>query len=296
MPLCEVRDVTVRFGGVVALNNVSLELLEGELVALIGPNGAGKTTLFNVLSGIQRPNSGSIVYAHQPINDLEPGARARLGIGRTFQTAQAFGSLTVLDNLLLPAWLPRFGGVWPDLIPLPGAGRARRAALDRARGVAAFLGIEDTLERFPGELSLGQRRLVEMARALAAEPRLLLLDEPASGLDAAETAQFAELLLRVRDVFRLTMLLVEHDMQLVLAVAEYLYVLNFGEILAQGEPNAVVSDPVVVAAYLGGDDDERAPGSPGERDAVAMAAPPRRPARRRADGDGQYDEWEGRQP
>jgi branched-chain amino acid transport system ATP-binding protein len=274
MPLCDVRDVTVRFGGVVALDHVSLELLEGELVALIGPNGAGKTTLFNVLSGIQRPNTGAIIYAHQPINDLEPSARARLGIGRTFQTAQAFGSLSVLDNLLLPAWLPRFGGVWPDLIPLPGAGRARRAALDRARGVAAFLGIEDTLERFPGELSLGQRRLVELARALAAAPRLLLLDEPASGLDAAETAQFAELLLRVRDVFRLTILLVEHDMQLVLAVAEYLYVLNFGKMLAQGEPSAVVSDPAVVAAYLGGDDGDAGSGGSGMLDVAGMATTP----------------------
>lgn len=283
MPLCEVRDVTVRFGGVVALDHISLELLEGELVALIGPNGAGKTTLFNVLSGIQRPNTGAIVYAHQPINELEPSARARLGIGRTFQTAQAFGSLTVLDNLLLPAWLPRFGGVWPDLIPLLGAGRARRAALDRARGVATFLGIEDTLERFPSELSLGQRRLVELARALAAEPRLLLLDEPASGLDAAETAQFAELLLRVRDVFRLTMLLVEHDMQLVLAVAEYLYVLNFGKMLAQGEPSAVVSDPAVVAAYLGGGDEDVGPGGSGAADVAGMATiPPSTAARDRS--------------
>jgi branched-chain amino acid transport system ATP-binding protein len=256
MPLCEVRDVTVRFGGVVALDHVSVELLEGELVALIGPNGAGKTTLFNVLSGIQRPNTGSIVYARQPINDLDPSERARLGIGRTFQTAQAFGSLTVLDNLLLPAWLPRAGGMLTDLVSLPGVGRARRAALDRARGVAAFLGIEDTLERFPRELSLGQRRLVELARALAAEPRLLLLDEPASGLDATETERFAELLLRVRDVFRLTTLLVEHDMQLVLAVADHLYVLNFGKLLAKGEPAEVVRDPAVVAAYLGGQSSE----------------------------------------
>jgi branched-chain amino acid transport system ATP-binding protein len=253
MPLCDVRDVTVRFGGVVALEGVAMELLEGELVALIGPNGAGKTTLFNVVSGIQRPNAGEILYQHESINGLDPAARARLGIGRTFQTPQAFGSLTVLDNLLLPAWLPRFGGVIPDLIPIPGAGRERRAARDRARGIAAFLGIEETLDRYPSELPLGKRRLIELARALAASPRLLLLDEPASGLDAAETARFAELLLRVRDVFRLTMLLVEHDMQLVLGVADYLYVLNFGKLLAQGKPEEVVSNPKVVAAYLGGD-------------------------------------------
>ncbi|MGE5334279.1 MAG: ABC transporter ATP-binding protein [Nitrososphaerota archaeon] len=259
MPLCEVRNVSVRFGGVVALDQISLELLEGEFVALIGPNGAGKTTLFNVLSGIQHPASGSIIYALQQINELEPANRARLGIGRTFQTPQAFSSLTVLDNLSLPAWLPRFGGVFPDLLPLPGAGSARRAARERARGIAAFLGIEDTLERYPGELSLGQRRLVELARALAGSPRLLLLDEPASGLDAAETERFAELLLRVRDIFRLTMLLVEHDMDLVLAVAEYLDVLNFGKLLAQGEPQKVVNDPEVIAAYLGGPDADAAP-------------------------------------
>ena len=253
MPLCNVRDVSVRFGGVTALDNVSLELLEGELVALIGPNGAGKTTLFNVVCGIQRPSRGTVVFDRLPINPLDPTERARLGIGRTFQTPQAFTSLTVLDNLLLPAWLPRFGGVIPDLVPLPGGGRARRAARDRARGIAAFLGIEDTLERQPGELSLGRRRLIELGRALAASPRLLLLDEPASGLDAAETERFAALLLRVRDVFKLTMLLVEHDMQLVLSVADYVYVLNFGKLLAQGEPQAVVSNPEVVAAYLGGD-------------------------------------------
>lgn len=253
MALCSLRDVTVRFGGVTALEDVTLELLGGELVALIGPNGAGKTTLFNVVSGIQRPNAGAVIFDQRPINDLDPTARARLGIGRTFQTPQAFGSLTVLENLLLPAWLPRYGGVLPDLLPMPGAGRARRAARERAHGIADFLGIADTLERLPGELSLGRRRLVELGRALAAEPKLLLLDEPASGLDAAETERFAELLLRVRDVFRLTLLLVEHDMQLVLGVADYAYVLNFGKLLAQGEPRAVVSNPAVIAAYLGGD-------------------------------------------
>jgi ABC-type branched-subunit amino acid transport system ATPase component len=253
MPLCDVRDVTVRFGGVVALDVVSMELLEGELVALIGPNGAGKTTLFNVVSGIQRPAAGDVIYAGQSINGLDPSLRSRMGIGRTFQTPQAFGSLTVLDNLLLPAWLPRYGGVLPDLLPIPGAGSARRAARDQARGVAAFLGIEDTLSRHPTELPLGKRRLIELARALCTSPRLLLLDEPASGLDATETARFAELLLRVRDVFRLTMLLVEHDMQLVLGIADYAYVLNFGKLLSSGRAQEVVSDPAVVAAYLGGD-------------------------------------------
>lgn len=278
MPLCEVRNVSVRFGGVLALDQVSMELLEGEFVALIGPNGAGKTTLFNVLSGIQRPASGSIIYAHQQINELDPASRARLGIGRTFQTPQAFSSLTVLDNLMLPAWLPRFGGVLPDLLPLPGAGRARRAARERARGIAAFLGIEDTLERQPRELSLGQRRLVELARALAGSPRLLLLDEPASGLDAAETERFAELLLRVRDVFRLTMLLVEHDMELVLAVSEHLYVLNFGKLLAYGEPKSVVNDPEVIAAYLGGSDAGDEPDVADEQTIpVATGAQPARP-------------------
>lgn len=256
MPLCDVQRVTVRFGGVTALDTISMELLEGELVALIGPNGAGKTTLFNVLSGIQRPAAGNVIYRNQSINALDPSERARLGIGRTFQTPQAFGSLTVLDNLLLPGWLPRFGGVVADLFPIPGSGRARRAARDRARGVAAVLGLEDTLNRYPGELPLGKRRLIELARALCTEPRLLLLDEPASGLDAEETARFAELLLRVRDIFKLTVLLVEHDMQLVLGVADYLYVLNFGKLLAQGDPATVVSDPTVVAAYLGGDDAE----------------------------------------
>src|SRR5579859_32880 len=258
MPLSEVRNVTVHFGGVVALADVSMDLLEGELVALIGPNGAGKTTLFNVMSGIQRPTAGSIMYDRRAINDLDTTARARLGIGRTFQTPQAFSTLTVLDNLLLPAWLPRFGGVIADLVPLPGAGRAKRAARDRARGIATFLGIEDTLGRYPTELSLGQRRLIELGRALATSPRLLLLDEPASGLDAGETERFAELLLRVRDVFRLTVLLVEHDMQLVLAVADYLYVLNFGKLLAKGKPNEVVNNPDVIAAYLGGEDERAA--------------------------------------
>ncbi|MGZ3582263.1 MAG: ABC transporter ATP-binding protein [Ktedonobacterales bacterium] len=269
MPLCDVRSVTVRFGGVTALDAVSMELLEGEFVALIGPNGAGKTTLFNVLSGIQRPASGDIIYRNQPINELDPTDRARLGIGRTFQTPQAFASLTVLDNLLLPGWLPRFGGVLPDLIPIPGSGRARRLARDRAHGIAAFLGIEDTLDRYPSELPLGKRRLIELARALCIEPRLLLLDEPASGLDAAETIRFAELLLRVRDIFRLTMLLVEHDMQLVLGVADYLYVLNFGKLLAQGEPTAVVNDPAVVAAYLGGDTSD----NPAEAQPATAQAP-----------------------
>ena len=284
MPLCELRDVTVRFGGVTALDAVSMELLAGEFVALIGPNGAGKTTLFNVLSGIQQPASGDVLYDRQEIGPLDPTARARLGIGRTFQTPQAFSSLTVLDNLLLPAWLPRFGGILPDLIPMPGAGRAKRAARDRARGIAAFLGIEQTLDRYPPELSLGQRRLIELGRALCASPRLLLLDESASGLDAVETERFAALLLRVRDVFKLTMLLVEHDMQLVLGVADYLYVLNFGKLLAQGKPQAVVNDPAVVTAYLGGGVESAADGAmAGPRafaDMPTATLPPRSAPRR----------------
>lgn len=257
-PALRLEGLCKNFGGLRVTDNVDLAVQPGELHAVIGPNGAGKTTLFNVLSGIQRPTSGSIIYDRQPINELDTTTRARLGIGRTFQTPQAFGTLTVLDNLLLPAWLPHFGGVLADLVPLPGAGRARRAARDRARGIAAFLGIEDTLDRYPTELSLGQRRLIELGRALATNPRLLLLDEPASGLDAGETERFAELLLRVRDVFRLTVLLVEHDMQLVLAVADYLYVLNFGKLLAKGNPNEVVNNPDVIAAYLGGEDERAA--------------------------------------
>ena len=254
MTLLELHEVSRSFGSLYAVDGVTTSIETGEIRGLIGPNGAGKTTLVNLLSGFLSPSHGRISLGGVRVDGEPAHARVRHGIGRTFQTPQAFSSLTVLDNLTLPGWLPRFGGVFADLIPLPGAGQARRAARDRARGVAAVLGIADTLDRYPSELPLGKRRLIELARALCAEPQLLLLDEPASGLDAEETARFAELLLRVRDIFKLTMLLVEHDMQLVLSVADYLYVLNFGRLLAQGDPAMVVSDPAVVAAYLGGDD------------------------------------------
>jgi branched-chain amino acid transport system ATP-binding protein len=251
MTMLRVRDVTVRFGGIVALDSVSFDLNRGEILGLIGPNGAGKTTMFNCISGVVQPDRGSIVFEGQSLNHRPPHERAKLGIARTFQNLQLWSSMTVEDNLRVPMDALGRRNTFSDALYLPFSAYAERASSERARAILHVLELDRHAQTQAGDLPAGIQRRVEIARALAARPKLLLLDEPAAGLDAHETANLAHVLHSVRDRFHVSMLLVDHDMSLVMRVCDYEYVLDFGKLLAHGDPNAVRNDPKVIAAYLG---------------------------------------------
>ena len=267
MTMLRVRDMTVRFGGIVALDGISLDLNRGEILGLIGPNGAGKTTLFNCISGVIHPDRGSIFFEGHSLVYAPPHVRARFGIARTFQNLQLWGSMTVEENLVVPMDALGRRNTFSDALYLPFSTYAERASRERARAILHVLELDRHARTLAADLPAGIQRRVEIARALAMRPRLLLLDEPAAGLDAQETARLAELLHAVRQRFHVSMLLVDHDMSLVLRVCDYVYVLDFGKLLARGQPSAVRSDPKVIAAYLG----EESKQSTGETTTVVAA-------------------------
>jgi ABC-type branched-subunit amino acid transport system ATPase component len=251
MTMLRVRDVTVKFGGIVALDHVSLDLNRGEILGLIGPNGAGKTTLFNCISGVVRPDEGSMYFAGRSLTFAPPHERARMGVARTFQNLQLWGSMTVQENVTVPMDALSRRNVLSDALYLPFSSYAERASSERARAILHVLELDRHAKTLAGDLPAGIQRRVEIARALAARPQLLLLDEPAAGLDARETERLGELLHSVRERFHISMLLVDHDMSLVLPVSDFVYVLDFGKMLAKGPPSVVRHDPKVIAAYLG---------------------------------------------
>ncbi|TMF69133.1 MAG: ATP-binding cassette domain-containing protein [Chloroflexi bacterium] len=267
MTMLRVRDMTVRFGGIVALDGISLDLNRGEILGLIGPNGAGKTTLFNCISGVIHPDRGSIFFEGHSLVYAPPHVRARFGIARTFQNLQLWGSMTVEENLVVPMDALGRRNTFSDALYLPFSTYAERASRERARAILHVLELDRHARTLAADLPAGIQRRVEIARALAMRPRLLLLDEPAAGLDAQETARLAELLHAVRQRFHVSMLLVDHDMSLVLRVCDYVYVLDFGKLLARGQPSAIRSDPKVIAAYLGEESNQ----STGETTTVVAA-------------------------
>ncbi len=236
--MLQVEGVAVRFGGVQALNDVSLDVADGTLVGLIGPNGAGKTTLFNVITGLERPGQGRVLLDGKDVTRLAPHRRARLGLGRTFQRIEVFSSLSVRDNVVAAAESRRS---WAGDEPDPQ--RTASALLDR-------VGLVELAAEPVDKLSTGHLRLVEVARALASRPSLLLLDEPGSGLDTTESEALGDLLVGLV-AEGTSILLVEHDVELVMRVCEQLFVLDFGQVIAQGTPEQVQRDPAVQAAYLG---------------------------------------------
>ncbi|MEU6727873.1 ABC transporter ATP-binding protein [Nonomuraea wenchangensis] len=248
-----IEGVSVAFGGVRALEEVSFEVPEGQVCGVIGPNGAGKTTLFDVVSGLRRPDAGRVRLRGRDLTGTSPAARARAGVRRTFQRTQVFGRLTVADNVLAALdWHESErrwggGGLAADLAGWPGRRRRERERRERVAEVLELCGLTPLREAYAAALPVGRRRLVELARALADRPALLLLDEPTSGLDAAQTARLAE----VVRALETTVLLVEHDMGFVMDVCDRVVVLDLGRVIAAGVPAAVREDPVVRAAYLG---------------------------------------------
>jgi ABC-type branched-subunit amino acid transport system ATPase component len=252
-PSLEVVDLSVRYGGHLAVDHVSLSAPVGRLTGLIGPNGAGKTTTFNACSGLLRPTTGKVLLFGEDVTHHSPARRARRGLGRTFQRMELFTSMTVAENVALGREAGLAGSnPLRQLIGTRRSASAVRAIVDDALEVC---GISQLASRPAGSLSTGQRRLVELARAYAGDYRLLLLDEPSSGLDPAESEHFGDILRRIVDERGLGILLVEHDMGLVMRVCEYLFVLDFGCLIFQGTPAETRSSPIVRAAYLGAEEE-----------------------------------------
>lgn len=248
-PLFRVDEVGVRFGGLVALDEVSLSVAPGEVHGVIGPNGAGKTTLFNVCCGFVTPSSGTLHWRGEPVRGLRPHRLARMGIARTLQGVGLFRGLTVLENVMVGADRHHRAGFTSALLALRRSDRDERALRERAHAVLTELGTETYADRLPGSLPYPVQKRVALARALVAEPQMLLLDEPASGLGADDMAELGTRIRGLRD--RMAVVLVEHHMDLVMTVCDRITVLDFGRVVAEGTPDQVRDDPAVIDAYLG---------------------------------------------
>ncbi|WP_370290897.1 ABC transporter ATP-binding protein [Nocardioides sp.] len=253
--LLEVDAVTLRFGGLTALNEVSFEIRRGEILGLIGPNGAGKTTCFNVMTGVYQPTSGAVRFDGRTLTKMKRHKITKIGVARTFQNIRLFKSMTVLENVMVGADAHSRVGFWDALLRTPRHRRTEAEATARARELLELVGITARHDELASNLSYGDQRRLEIARAMATNPKLLCLDEPAAGFNPAEKQRLMELIRKVRDA-GFTVLLIEHDMKLVMGVTDRIVVLEFGQKIAEGTPDEIRDNPAVIAAYLGVEEED----------------------------------------